>query len=174
MKRMIDRLDRMGIAVLSISGGGEPLLRADFAAILNYAAGRGMYTKITSNGTMPHSKYAELLASRVSEIAISLDGVRGNNVPFSHVGPKILDSIRFLNDNLPGNIRLTLNITISSANRDQVDEIVAYCTREYPRARLWLNPVVVGQGKLRVLTQAKRSEERRVGKECRSRWSPYH
>ena len=26
---------------------------------------------------------------------------------------------------------------------------------------------------LRALTQA-RSEERRVGKECRSRWSPYH
>src|SRR2546430_9278594 len=24
------------------------------------------------------------------------------------------------------------------------------------------------------LTDAKRSEERRVGKECRSRWSPYH
>ena len=23
-------------------------------------------------------------------------------------------------------------------------------------------------------TDAKRSEERRVGKECRSRWSPYH
>ena len=25
-----------------------------------------------------------------------------------------------------------------------------------------------------VLTAAVRSEERRVGKECRSRWSPYH
>ena len=25
-----------------------------------------------------------------------------------------------------------------------------------------------------VLAQAARSEERRVGKECRSRWSPYH
>ena len=25
-----------------------------------------------------------------------------------------------------------------------------------------------------VLTQVNRSEERRVGKECRSRWSPYH
>ena len=25
-----------------------------------------------------------------------------------------------------------------------------------------------------VLEQAERSEERRVGKECRSRWSPYH
>ena len=26
----------------------------------------------------------------------------------------------------------------------------------------------------RVLSEARRSEERRVGKECRSRWSPYH
>ena len=30
---------------------------------------------------------------------------------------------------------------------------------------------VKGQKKL---LNAKRSEERRVGKECRSRWSPYH
>ena len=27
---------------------------------------------------------------------------------------------------------------------------------------------------LAVLTSAERSDERRVGKECRSRWSPYH
>ena len=27
---------------------------------------------------------------------------------------------------------------------------------------------------MRVVTTASRSEERRVGKECRSRWSPYH
>ena len=28
--------------------------------------------------------------------------------------------------------------------------------------------------KLRIRQFAERSEERRVGKECRSRWSPYH
>ena len=28
--------------------------------------------------------------------------------------------------------------------------------------------------KPRILTITQRSEERRVGKECRSRWSPYH
>src|SRR2546427_8600556 len=27
---------------------------------------------------------------------------------------------------------------------------------------------------VKVVTRARRSEERRVGKECRSRWSPYH
>ena len=32
----------------------------------------------------------------------------------------------------------------------------------------------VGDILARHLLQALRSEERRVGKECRSRWSPYH
>ena len=38
------------------------------------------------------------------------------------------------------------------------------------------NDVVAGAGApdLNVALTARRSEERRVGKECRSRWSPYH
>jgi MoaA/NifB/PqqE/SkfB family radical SAM enzyme len=149
MKHVIDILDQMGIAVLSISGGGEPLLRHDFAAIINYAAGKGMYTKITSNGTMPLDRYRELLRSAVSEVGISLDGVTGNDLPHSHVGPKILQTIRYLNDHLPRGKHLTLNVTISQANRDQVEEIIEYCTHEFLNARIWLNPVVVGDGKLR-------------------------
>ena len=39
-------------------------------------------------------------------------------------------------------------------------------------------PQVLAKGKdliaLRIVQIAERSEERRVGKECRSRWSPYH
>ena len=43
----------------------------------------------------------------------------------------------------------------------------------------FINPVIIDRdfnviaGHGRILA-AKRSEERRVGKECRSRWSPYH
>jgi len=159
MKRVVDKLDRMGIAYLSISGGGEPLLRKDFATILNYAAGRGMYVKITSNGTMSKAKYAELLCCGVSEIAISLDGVRGNQLPYAHVGPKVLQSIGYLNDNLPRDKKLILNITISKSNVDEVEDIVAFCTREFRNARLWLNPVVVGEGKLRVKTEEKVNPE---------------
>ena len=33
---------------------------------------------------------------------------------------------------------------------------------------------IISFQKLRDATPASRSEERRVGKECRSRWSPYH
>lgn len=155
MKRVVDVLDRMGVAVLSISGGGEPLLRPDFVAILDYAAGKGLYTKITSNGTMPLERYERLLRSGVKEIAISLDGVKGNDLPFSHVGPTILRTIRYLHDHLPARKQLTLNVTVTQANRDQVGEIVAYCAEEFPNAKVWLNPVVVGSGKLRTPAEVK-------------------
>jgi outer membrane lipoprotein-sorting protein len=108
-----------------------------------------MYTKLTSNGTMSLDRYRELLQSKVSEIGISLDGVEGNDIPYGHVGPKILQTIRFLNDHLPRGKRLTLNVTVTPANHDQLEEIIDYCTREFPNARIWLNPVVVGEGKLR-------------------------
>src|SRR2546430_9716212 len=41
-------------------------------------------------------------------------------------------------------------------------------------AFIWTIPLVVAGQMLVVLTFGERSEERRVGKECRSRWSPYH
>src|SRR2546427_10267710 len=38
----------------------------------------------------------------------------------------------------------------------------------------YVMPYVEGESLRDRLTREKRSEERRVGKECRSRWSPYH
>src|SRR3712207_8451112 len=48
-----------------------------------------------------------------------------------------------------------------------------------PEDRYMTQYILTGIGHLKQLgavstEQAKRSEERRVGKECRSRWSPYH
>ena len=149
LKRVIDVLDRLGVAVISISGGGEPLLRHDFDEVINYAASKGLYVKLTSNGTMPRAKYERLLRSSVEEIGISLDGVRGSDLPFSHVGAPILSTLRYLNDNLPRGKKLTINVTVSESNRDQVQEIIDYCAARYPRARVWLNPVVAGEGALR-------------------------
>src|SRR3989442_6812172 len=36
------------------------------------------------------------------------------------------------------------------------------------------DPSPDGKGRLEIVRGIERSEERRVGKECRSRWSPYH
>ena len=46
------------------------------------------------------------------------------------------------------------------------------------KVKLFLVAVLVDEGRLKLAfpprMEALRSEERRVGKECRSRWSPYH
>src|SRR2546430_13095343 len=39
---------------------------------------------------------------------------------------------------------------------------------------LWCEATVVSSYPVRMVDSPCRSEERRVGKECRSRWSPYH
>src|SRR2546422_8790714 len=43
-----------------------------------------------------------------------------------------------------------------------------------PGLVFFLGMVITTFGALRTARRAERSEERRVGKECRSRWSPYH
>ena len=45
---------------------------------------------------------------------------------------------------------------------------------ELPKNKLIVMTGVSGSGKSSLAFDTIRSEERRVGKECRSRWSPYH
>ena len=46
--------------------------------------------------------------------------------------------------------------------------------KQFLKALLILNAFWFVWGMVLLVTQHWRSEERRVGKECRSRWSPYH
>ena len=39
---------------------------------------------------------------------------------------------------------------------------------------MWLKQEILLASPVSVIKRLTRSEERRVGKECRSRWSPYH
>ena len=67
--------------------------------------------------------------------------------------PRCIESV--LTQQLPGGLRLIL---VDDQSPDRSGEICdAYAAKD-PR----------------VMVLHRRSEERRVGKECRSRWSPYH
>lgn len=155
MKQVVDVLDRMGVAVLSVVGAGEPLSRPDVPTILTYAARKGLYARVTSNGKMPLARYAELLESGVKEVAISLDDVQGNDAPFERVAPRVLRTIRYLNDNLAPGKLLTLKVAVARAGCEQVEDLVSFCTTEFPNALVWLNPVNVGSGERPAPTEAK-------------------
>ena len=53
------------------------------------------------------------------------------------------------------------------------EELVTFASSEYPE-KPTLQQIQRSIDRYRVCLTMYRSEERRVGKECRSRWSPYH
>jgi MoaA/NifB/PqqE/SkfB family radical SAM enzyme len=152
-KRLIDVLDKMGIAVLSLTGG-EPLMRKDLFEVIDYAKAKGLFTKITSNGTMPHRLYEKLLHSRINAIAISLDGVGGDDLPFSKEGPKILETIDYLFRN-KGDKALSLSTLLFERNREKIEGLVQYVKGRWPGLGIFVQPVVVGTGDFRRSTQQK-------------------
>jgi MoaA/NifB/PqqE/SkfB family radical SAM enzyme len=152
-KRLIDILDEMGIAVLSLTGG-EPLLREDICEIIEHAKRRRLFVKITSNGTMPLRLYDRLLRSRINTISISLDGVGGNDLPYSKEGEKILKTIDHLYRN-KGDKALSLSTLLFERNRYKIEGIVAHAKKSWPGLGVFVQPVVVGTGDFRRSTQKK-------------------
>ena len=59
---------------------------------------------------------------------------------------------------------LRIGDVVSFTNIDKEDFIGKWSGEEY----------LIRAGKTKLFPDFLRSEERRVGKECRSRWSPYH
>ena len=56
-----------------------------------------------------------------------------------------------------------------SKNFGKKEKVLNYASNTYQLTR----PSKVGEV-MALIRECQRSEERRVGKECRSRWSPYH
>ena len=52
-------------------------------------------------------------------------------------------------------------------------EILKIIDKEKKLVMFLRDPAIAGEDK-KAVVKHRRSEERRVGKECRSRWSPYH
>src|SRR3989454_9605387 len=76
---------------------------------------------------------------------------------------------------LPGETRETIQRTIDFAKELDPETIQVSLAHAMPGTEL--HDTMAAQGFLKVEALADssgRSEERRVGKECRSRWSPYH
>ena len=63
-------------------------------------------------------------------------------------------------------------LTLSSAVNHNLTALVV--SPQYLAASVGLTCIVAILGGINIAFVVYRSEERRVGKECRSRWSPYH
>ena len=72
--------------------------------------------------------------------------------------------------NLPESVKVGTDMITSTSNA-QIKKIIQLNTKGKARRN---SRAFVVEGVKMFLEAPLRSEERRVGKECRSRWSPYH
>src|SRR2546430_8836449 len=83
-----------------------------------------------------------------------------------------LEAVEFARAEPCGNVKASCPVALAQS---AVALILPEVLEKYPAGRLQLH---VSNRRVDVLSEgfdvALRSEERRVGKECRSRWSPYH
>ena len=89
------------------------------------------------------------------DIAIDQGGCFEDSRPTTHADPvyKVHDSVFYCVANMPGAVPHTSTYALTNVTLPYAVEMANRGWRDALRAR---------------------SEERRVGKECRSRWSPYH
>lgn len=71
---LINDAFNMGIKV-AVFSGGEPFLREDIYDICNHCFKKGLWTVITTNGTLLENKFKQIIDSRVSHLHFSVDGL---------------------------------------------------------------------------------------------------
>lgn len=144
-KQIIDKAEQMGVAFL-IFTGGEPLLYNGIFELIDHAASTGLATAITSNGSMGQARYTELLQTQIDKITISLDDIEGDDLPYSHTSPKILDTIRLINERRGERI-FTVSTVLHENNQGTIPRVVEFCQDN--GIAVFIQPVVTGTGKLR-------------------------
>lgn len=140
--------------LLSLSQEARPCLRNDIFEIIDYIEGNGLYVKLTSNSTPPIERYERLLQRKIDTISISLDGVEGDNLPYRKVGPKIIDTVRFLYLHR-GTKEFYISHTLAKRNQEYFPKFFRFINSNFPSLRIFVQSVVVGQGKLQCNTEEK-------------------
>ena len=97
------------------------------------------------------------------------------------VDPTKVNAVEFIKEKTNGGVNVSYEVTgvpavlqqsLEAAEKDGELMVVSIWETEAP---IQPNEVVIQERTIKgVIAYLLRSEERRVGKECRSRWSPYH
>ncbi|MBN1913383.1 MAG: radical SAM protein, partial [Candidatus Omnitrophica bacterium] len=109
---IIDELHRCGNRAIAFSGG-EPLLRDDISDIIGYCAGKGIYTRLTTNGSLVEDKINCL--SQVGFVRVSMDCPKEAHESQRQAGSydNTIKAVKLLKER---NIKVGLNCVISKLN----------------------------------------------------------
>ncbi|HDI02226.1 MAG TPA: radical SAM protein [Ignisphaera sp.] len=146
--RVVDELDRAGVAAIALSGG-EPTIHPDYLTIIKDIASRGMYTAIATNGW----RFADIDELKKAKEA----GLRYVEVSIDSANPKKHDSFRGIEGSwsravkaLENAVKLGIShamaTTLTRNNIDEIDDILDLAESIGVKRVVFFNFVPVGRG----------------------------
>ena len=135
---VIDQLHEAGVRVLVLSGG-EPLMRPDIFELSDYAASRGFYLALSTNGTLINESNIERIA-RVGYdyVGISIDGLRALHDEFRRMVGGFDASMHAARLCRQHGIRVGLRTTLTQHNHAQLPALLDLM-REYDIQKYYLS-----------------------------------
>ncbi len=146
-KQTIDKLDRAGVPIIAFSGG-EPLVRPDILELSRYAADKGIYVAMATNGTLITKEMAEKMKkSGIQFVQISLDGANAKTHDGFRGVPGAFDrTIKGIKNCIKENFFVNISTTATHYNYKQIPKIIDLCEKLGANWFMAYNFVPVGRG----------------------------
>lgn len=145
-KKFIDDLAEFKVPVLLFSGG-EPLMRADFFELAEYAAKKNIRPTLSTNGTLITREVAEKIKNiGVGYVGISLDGLKNVNDKFRGVEGAFQRAMEGIENCVAVGQRVGLRFTINRHNFEELDKIFDFIEAEKINRVCFYHLVYSGRG----------------------------
>ncbi|WP_202319949.1 radical SAM/SPASM domain-containing protein [Archaeoglobus neptunius] len=155
----IDKFDRLGVTIIAFSGG-EPLVRRDIFDLTKYAADKGIYVAIATNGTLITEDVArKLKESGVGYLQISLDGLKQTHDRFRGISGSFDRTVEGIKNALKAGLFVNVSMTVTKYNYRDVEGVIGLCETLGVNWFMHYNFIPTGRG--REIVEADISPEQR-------------
>ena len=147
-KKVIDILDKASVPVISFSGG-EPLIRPDIFELTRYAADKGIYVAVATNGTLiTKEKAKEMKKAGIQFTQISLDGATAKtHDTFRGIDGVFEKTIKGIKNAVDEGFFVNIATTAIKNNYQEIPKIIYLCEKMNVTWFMLYNFVPTGRGK---------------------------
>ena len=147
-KHAIDVFDRAGVTILAFSGG-EPLVRSDIMELARYAADKGMYIAMATNGILiTKEKAKEMKKAGVQFVQISLDGADAKtHDTFRGIKGAFDKTVEGIKNSVAEGFFVEISTTVTKYNYKQLPDIIDFGEKLGANWLMAYNFVPTGRGK---------------------------
>ncbi len=145
---VVDQLADAGVVALAFSGG-EPLTRKDFFEVASYAAKRGLYISVATNGTLlTKENVRKLKEAKINYVEVSIDGATAETHDSFRGVPSAFDkAVAGLKTCVEADLCACIATTATKSNIDEMPEILDLAEEIGVARFTYFNFIPTGRGK---------------------------